>query len=156
MIRFMWIGVIMMLAACTMPTPDVRPAPGDNVLRVEIHVYGITPGGTDVLEVRRTVKARVTAVNGAGIPLVGDDGKPMSNWRHDTTGALWKLELSQPASAGSARGMIINIRARVGEQPGDSHLNIVCTFYVNGVEDVAKAQAGVGPEIVCLYSTSFS
>lgn len=146
---------VLALAGCALPKdPITMPAPGDNVLRVEIHVYQVTGSG-DIQELRRDVKARVTASNGHGDPLLGDDHQPISNWRHDTTEHdTWKLELSQPPDA-PTRGIGVSIRARVALAPDDSHVNVVCSFFVNGVEDLKNAQAGVGPEIVCMYRTGF-
>lgn len=148
------VGLLALLGlACT--NPAARPGPGDNTLEVQIHAYGWTASRNDVVELRRDVKARVDATNGAGEPLVGDDGKPISNWRHDTAGSHpWKLVLSQPQDAPN-RGIGVSIRARVAEMPGDEQINLVCNFIVNGVEDVKNAQAGVGPEIVCMYRTGF-
>lgn len=148
--------VLAMLTACVPGTnPAARPQPGDNVLEVQIHAYGWTSRKDDVVELRRDIKARVDVTNGDDEPFIGDDGKPITNWRHDTsTGHPWRLVLSQPADS-PAKGIRVSLRARVAEMPGDEQINLVCNFIVNGVEDVKNAQAGVGPEIVCMYRTGF-
>lgn len=142
-----------LVAGCV--PPDVRPKFTDNTLRIEIHAFHWTSRKDDIIEIRRDIKARVDATNGRLEPLLGDDGKPIINWRHDTRGTHpWKLILSQPINA-PAKGIGVSIRARVAEMPGDEQINLVCNFFVNGVEDVKNVQAGVGPEIVCMYRTGF-
>src|SRR5687768_11552233 len=137
-------------AACT---PITTPAPGDNVLRVEVHTFAINPSGTDVMEIRRTIKVRADVTNGADLPILGDDGKLMTNWRADAS-TPFPLVLSQPHNAPHP-GLRVSMRIRVGELPGDDRINIVCNFIVNGVEDVKNVQAAPGPEAVCMYRTDF-
>lgn len=156
-----WITAVIvlsgLLAGCVpAPDPATKPAPGDNTLRIEVHAYSVTPSGDDVIPIRRIVKLRLTAENTAIPPqaLLGDDDRPLRNW--SASGSTpWKITLSQKQDS-PHRGIGVSLRVRVQELPGDEHINLVCQYFVNGVEDLQNADAGVGPEIVCLYRTGFS
>ena len=147
--------ILASLTGCVVKNPDTMPGPGDNVLRIEIHAYAIAPSGTDHLEVRRSFAARVDATNGVGELLLGDDGKQVSNWKVTGVTPLPAIVLSQRSDAGPERGIGVSIKASVQPVPGDKQISIVCSFFVNGVEDLANAQAGQGRDIVCMYRTKF-
>lgn len=138
-----------------MPTPDARPAPGDNVLDIRIHAYRLNADGTDTEEIKRTLAVRVTATNGAGENTIQDDnGTIIQPGRRAIGNTPWPLTLSQPPDAPHP-GIGVSIRAEVQPFPDDKGISLVCNFFVNGVEDVKNAQASTGRQIVCLYRTGF-
>lgn len=157
-------------AACVpgATSPPVLPAPGDNQVRIKIEATQLRADGPRVVA-ENYIDIIVNTFNGEGVPLVGDDGKPLANWSAGPSSSIpgkpWSITLSQaPGQGGGTIAGSVRVLSAANAHIRDA-LNINCHFDVlispasggDGKfhESLTSFQTGVGRQVSCLFSFTF-